>query len=122
MQIDFPKPEVAVARITMQTWATRKIPAAMAAACGVLVAATPMILGPQRVYEFGIPFWGAVVTEFGLGAAVTLLVRKLDRTVVERRNIAINKILVHASWNWRLLSGEWESADEADPSWLVPRK
>jgi hypothetical protein len=122
MQVDFPKPEVALARITMQTWVTRKVPAATAAVCGALVAAAPMISGPERLYGLGIPFWGAVVTAFGLGAGVTLLVRKLNRTVVERRNVAINKILVHASWNWRLLSGEWESADEADVRWLIPKK
>jgi hypothetical protein len=81
-----------------------------------------MIAGPERLYELGIPFWGVVVTAFGLGAALTLLVRRLNRTVVEQRNVTINKILVHASWNWRLLSGEWESADEADVRWLIPKK
>ncbi len=119
LAFEYPKPEIAVARVTMQVWVRRRVQAAVAVLCGALVAVAPLIMGPARLYELGIPFWGVVVTAFGLGVGVAELVRKLNRTVVERRSVSINKILVHASWHWRLLSGEWESADEADVSWLV---
>jgi hypothetical protein len=122
IELDFPRPDVALARVALRTSVTRRARALIAALAGMLIAAAPIVVGPSRIYEQGIPFWGVVASALGLGFGVAWLIRKLNRAVVDRLEMQVNKLLVHASWNWRLLSGEWESADEVDSRWLLTTK
>jgi hypothetical protein len=46
--------------------------------------------------------------------------RRVLRAVVERKDASVRKLVVRQSYNWRLLSGEWECQDEANLAWLDP--
>lgn len=114
-----PMPDVGLARVKFQTRVVRRISAFMSVLIGLLIAAAPFVAGPARLAEFHVPFWGAVVGAAALGAGSAWLARKLNRTVLDRREVEIHKLLVRTGHNWRLLSGEWESSDEADLEWLL---
>lgn len=119
VRVESPKADVALARVTLRAHAVRRLPAGLSALVGVLIAAAPLVAGPERLSALEIPFWGAIVAAAGLGVAVALVLRKLNKTIIQRQEVVVYKILVRSAQNWRLLSGEWESADEADASWLL---
>ncbi|MCA8916792.1 MAG: hypothetical protein KDB90_15470 [Planctomycetes bacterium] len=122
MEIEMPLADVAVATVRMRATVVRRIPAAIAAVVGCAIAVSPFIAGVALVERYGISFWTAVAAASALGIAIGWLLRKALRAVAERREVAVRKILVRSMRNWRLLSGEWETQDEADTSWLDPRE
>jgi hypothetical protein len=119
VDVEFPVANVALARVKLATYATRRPRAALALLAGVMIALAPLIAGPDRIAGMGLPFWGLLAASCALGAGARWLMRRLSRAVIQRREVTVHKILVHNANNWRLLSGEWESADEADASWLL---
>ncbi|MCB9894859.1 MAG: hypothetical protein H6839_10440 [Planctomycetes bacterium] len=122
IEIEQPIADVAIATVHMQATVTRRVQAMIAALVGCLIAIAPFFLGAERVEQFGISFWTAVAAASALGIAVGWLLRKILRAVAERREVAVRKFLVRSGYNWRLVSGEWETQDEADISWLDPRE
>jgi len=62
-----------------------------------------------------------VAAASALGLAVGWLLRMVLHAGAESRDVAVHKLLVRQSYDWRLLSGEWESQDEADIAWLDPK-
>ena len=122
MEIEMPLPDVAVATVRMRATVVRRIPAAIAAVVGCAIVVAPFFAGVALVERFGISFWTAVAAAGALGIAIGWLLRKVLRAVAERREVAVRKILVRSMRNWRLLSGEWETQDEADIAWLDPRE
>ncbi|MBX3461101.1 MAG: hypothetical protein KF696_14235 [Planctomycetes bacterium] len=114
-----PMPDVGLGRVRFETSVVRRVPAFVAVLAGTMVAAAPFIAGPQRLAALGVPFWGAVASAVALGAGLAWLLRKLNRTVLDRREIEVHKLLVRAGHNWRVISGEWETSDEADLEWLL---
>lgn len=119
IKVENPRADVAIARVTLKVSATRRISALLTAGAGLMVAAAPLIVGPARLAEFAVPFWGAVIAAGAIGLLLSWALRRLNRTVIQQQETTVHKILVRNAQNWRLLSGEWESADEADASWLL---
>lgn len=119
LSAESPMPDVGLARVKFQTRVVRRASALLAALIGLLIAAAPFAAGPDWLAGFNVPFWGAVTGAAAIGAAATWLARKLNRTVLDRREVEVHKLLVRTGHNWRLVSGEWESADEGDLEWML---
>jgi hypothetical protein len=118
IDVEYPCGDVAVATVRMRVTVTRRLPAALSMLIGAIVAASPFVLGPERLQEIGLSFWTAVVAACALGFALGWAMLKLSKAVVERREVELHKLLVRSAHNWRLVSPEWESEDEADLTWL----
>lgn len=121
LTLEQPVADVALATVQMHATVTRRIPAMIALLVGVAIALAPFFAGAQLVERSGVSFWTAVAAASALGIAVGWLLRVALRAVAERRDVAVHKLLVRQAQDWRLLSGEWESQDEADIAWLDPR-
>ncbi|MBK8206586.1 MAG: hypothetical protein IPK87_07270 [Planctomycetes bacterium] len=119
LQSESPLADVALARVTLRIAVRRKFAFYAALAAGVLVAAAPFVVGAERLRDLGAPFWGVVVSAAGLGAGLAWLIARLNKAHIDRREVTVHKLLVRHGHNWRLVSGEWESIDEADLEWLL---
>ncbi|MCA8912368.1 MAG: hypothetical protein KDB82_11735 [Planctomycetes bacterium] len=122
IELENPAPDLAVATVRMQATVTRRLQNGIAMACGAALAVTPFFVGVYYIELAGISFWTAVAAASALGIALGWLLRITLRAVIERRELAVRKLLVRCSHNWRLVSGEWETQDEADLAWLDPRE
>lgn len=122
LRTESPLADVALARVTLRIAVRRKMAFSAALVAGVLVAVVPFAVGAERLRELGAPFWGVVVSAAGLGAGLAWLIARLNKSHVDRREVTVHKLLVRHGHNWRLVSGEWESSDEADLEWLLQVK
>lgn len=122
LKSESPLADVALARVTLRIAVRRKAAFYMALAAGALVAVLPFIVGAERLRDWDTPFWGVVVSAVGLGTGLAWLIAKMNKAHVDRREVTVHKLLVRHGHNWRLVSGEWESSDEADLEWLLKFK
>jgi len=121
LALEQPVADVALATVQMHATVTRRIPAFIATFMGVAIAVAPFFAGMARIERFGVSFWTAVAAAGALGLAIGWLLRKALHAGAESRDVAVHKLLVRQAHDWRLLSGEWESQDEADIAWLDPK-
>lgn len=120
IEVEYPAGDVAVATINMRVTVVRRLQSALSMLIGAMIAAAPFIIGVERVEQIGISFWTAAVAASALGYSVGWALMKLSHAVVESRVVTLNKLLVRSAYNWRLVSPEWESEDEANLAWLDP--
>lgn len=121
LALEQPVADVALATVQMHATVTRKIPSFIATFVGVAIAVAPFFAGMARIERFGVSFWTAVAAACALGLSVGWLLRKVLHAGAESRDVAVHKLMVRQAHDWRLLSGEWESQDEADTAWLDPK-
>lgn len=116
--IQTPIADVGVARLELRVKVVRRLQAMLSLLGGVVVVIVPFALGAEFMAQYGVSFWTGVGAGVTLGVGVALLLRRFSNAVVERRDVRLSKLLVRTSYNWRLVSGEWESEDEHDLTWL----
>jgi hypothetical protein len=119
IKADHPLGDVALVIVRLRVWSSRRVRAAIAALIGVAVVVAPIAVGPEWLDQRGIPFWGAIAGALLVGVTAAIVLRKLLRADMDAREVTLRKILVYAGWDWRLVNGEWESADEEDVQWLL---
>ena len=122
IEVDYPVGDVAIARVEMRVIVARRLQSALSMLIGAIIAASPFVVGIERVEQTGMTFWSAAVAASALGLAVGWVLLKISHAVVERRDATLTKLLVRSAHNWRLVSPEWESQDEADLAWLDPKQ
>lgn len=121
IEVEYPTGDVAIATINMRVTVVRRLQSALSMLIGAMIAAAPFIVGVERVEQTGLSFWTAAVAASALGYSIGWALMKISRAVVERREVTLRKLLVRSAYNWRLVSPEWESEDEADLVWLDPK-
>jgi hypothetical protein len=120
IQLQQPMPDVEIALITLKAVVIRRVRAAVSTVAGCAIAVSPFVAGVERVEASRLSFWTAVGAAGALGLAIAWLLRKALGAVAERREPAVRKLVVRQTYNWRLVSGEWESQDETNLAWLDP--
>lgn len=118
IDVEHPAGDVAVATVNMRVTVVRRLQSALSMLIGGMIAAAPFFVGIERIEQTGLSFWTAAVAASALGYSVGWALMKLSKAVVERREVTLRKLLVRSAYNWRLVSPEWESQDEADLNWL----
>lgn len=122
MEIEHPMPDVAIATVRLRVVVTHRLRSMLVLVAALLGGVAVVVLGAEWLGAHGVSYWTTVAAGLALTGGLATLLRKLLRAEVERREVAVRKLLVRSMYNWRLVSGEWETQDEADTSWLDPRE
>lgn len=118
LAITHPRGDVAVARAALRVRAIRRVRARAALIPAFALAVTPFAIGSDRIVTVGAPFWPVALAAIALALCVWWLVRWLGGAVAETRDVVLTKVIVRASYNWRMLCPEWEADAETDLAWL----